>query len=55
MKKTIFSGFIVLWAALDLPALAGTLIFSAGLVLAFYIWVRWGRDCNIESCHEKQG
>ena len=50
MKKTIFSSFIVAWASLDLPTLAGTLIFTAGLVLAAYIWVRWGACGNNVSC-----
>ena len=44
IKKTIFSSCIVLWASLDLPTLAGTLIFAAGLVMALYIWARWGID-----------
>ncbi len=48
INKTIFGSFIVVWASLDLPTLAGMLIFSAGLVLAAFIWVRWGTDANDE-------
>ena len=44
MNKKIFSSFIIAWASLDLPTLAGTLIFAAGLVLAAYIWQRWGHN-----------
>lgn len=53
-KKTIFSSFIVAWASLDLPTLAGALIFAAGLILAVYIWVKWGTDGNNEGCQEQQ-
>jgi hypothetical protein len=34
----------VFWASLDLPSLAGTLIFSSGLILASYIWKQWGQS-----------
>jgi len=53
MKKPIFKTFIIMWASLDLPTLAGAFIFLAGLVLAAYIWVRWGRHGNSESCPEE--
>jgi hypothetical protein len=54
MKKTIFSSFIVTWALLDLSTLVGTLIFAAGMVMAAYIWVRWGTDGNDKSCQEER-
>jgi hypothetical protein len=50
MKKPIISSFIVAWALLDPPTLAGTLIFATGLATAAYIWGRWGASGN-ESCH----
>ena len=53
MKKTIFSSFIVVWASLDLPTLAGTLIFAAGLATAAYIWVKWGTDSNNKNCRKE--
>ena len=53
INKPIFSTFIILWASLDLPTLGGMLIFSAGLGLAAYIWVRWGSP-ERESCQEER-
>ena len=44
INKKAFTTFITLWASLDLPTLAGTLIFSLGLILASYIWKRWGQS-----------
>ena len=54
MKKTIFSSFIVAWASLDLPTLAGMLILAAGLATAAYIWLRWGTDSNNKNCQEER-
>lgn len=54
MKKTIFSSLIVAWAALDLPTLAGMLIFAAGLAMAAYIWVKWGMDSNNKNCRNNK-
>ena len=44
IKKKAFTTLIMFWASLDLPSLAGTLIFSSGLILAAYIWKRWGQS-----------
>lgn len=44
IKKKAFTTLIVFWASLDLPSLAGTLIFSSGLILASYIWKQWGQS-----------
>ena len=54
MNKPIFSTFIILWASLDLPTLAGMLVFSSGLALAAYIWVRWGSDVNHEVARKSE-
>ena len=53
MGKKIFSSFIFLWATLDLPTLGGMLIFTSGLVLAAYIWLRWGADGKKEGVQEQ--
>ena len=53
MGKKIFSSFIFLWATLDLPTLGGLLIFTSGLVLAAYIWLRWGTDGKKEGVQEQ--
>lgn len=44
IKKKAFTTLIMFWASLDLPSLAGTLIFCSGLILAAYIWKRWGQS-----------
>ena len=54
IKKTIFKSFVVLWASLDLATLAGAMIFCAGLILAVYIWIRWGTDGNNEGFQEQR-
>jgi len=46
-KKTAFITLIILWFSLDLPSLAGMLVFTAGLMPAAYIWRRWGRQTGI--------
>jgi hypothetical protein len=53
MGKKIFGSFILLWASLDMPSLGGMLIFSSGLVVAAYIWRRWGADCKKEGFQEE--
>lgn len=53
MRKKIFGSFIILWTTLDLPTLGGMLIFTSGLVLAAYIWLRWGADGKKEGFQEQ--
>ena len=53
MNKPIFKTIIILWASLDLPTLGATLIFAAGLVMALYIWVRWGIDGYNGRCQQE--
>ena len=53
MKHMIFIIFIILWASLDLPTLAGMLIFISGLVMAAYIWLRWGADGKKEGFQQE--
>ena len=43
MKNILFKTSLTLWASLDLPTFAGMLVFSSGLVLAAYIWKKWGQ------------
>ncbi len=42
VNKKTFITFVTLWASFDLPTLVGTMITSLGLILAVYIWQRWG-------------
>jgi len=48
-KKAAFITLIIVWSSLDLPSLAGMLVFTAGLMLAAYIWRRWGSRLEYEN------
>lgn len=47
--KAAFITLIIVWSSLDLPSFAAMLVFTAGLMLAAYIWRRWGGRLEYEN------